>query len=250
MQSSCHVPLVFLSTNREVFFCTCCHTPVLDLHPITWQSWLSLLLETAHVGPPPFLLDLTKVPKAHFHPSPFLMKTKWNHQPTNQPKPPPTHTYLTLPLWIPIACRIKYSPPHGIQNLSMAPAHLPGCTCNSFPPCNTPAADVDRRPYPHVPPVFLLLWLCLACALVAPLHTAPPVPSPCPVCACLHRAPRPPPTQSNLIGPPSSTHSTYNATLFYFVFCCELLENTVCILRKHLLISHTAKYAGVPKRAM
>ena len=200
---------------------------------------------------PPSSMTLLRFLKPTFIQVPFWWKQNGTtNQPTNQPKPPPTHTYLTLPPWIPIACRIKYGPPHGIQTLSMAPAHLPGCTCNSFPPCNTPAADVDGWPYPHVPPVFLLLWLCLACALISLLHTAPPVPSPCPVCACLHRAPRRPPTPSNLIGPASSTHSVFNAPLFYFVFCCELLENTVWILRRHLLISHTAKYAGVPKRAM
>ena len=39
-----------------------------------------------------------------------------------------------------------------------------------------------------------------------------------------------------------------SSLLFYFVFYWELPENTVYIAGKYLLIAHTAKYVGVPKR--
>lgn len=93
---------------------------------------------------------------------------------------------------------------------------------------------------PNMRPVFLLQWPCLVrallfqvCVLRLPvftelfylrqLHQTEYVPLPLP-------------------------HSIYNSTLFCLVFYYELHENTVYILRKHLLISYAAKYVGVPKR--
>lgn len=139
-KQSPHILPIFLSPqHRSGFFCSCLHSPAPDPSPQQGRFWLSLPLATAQANLPPLPHDPTNVPKAHIHQRIFfLMETKWNNQPSN---PTSLHTH-TCPFCLGslLFYRIKYNPPHGVQDLSEAPTHFPArpLMCDIPVTCDAP----------------------------------------------------------------------------------------------------------------
>ena len=143
-QSSSHALLVFLSTNAYGFS-TCIaiqkgssplhHSISGDGSPCLWR--LPMLTY-------PLLLHNHHVPKAHFHQSLSLIKTKWNKWPKSH-----THTHTHSPPSTDLSvCRIKHM--QGTQNVhSVAALYLSSLTSNSLPTYNLCDAKMDLQLCPR-----------------------------------------------------------------------------------------------------
>ena len=165
-QSSSHALLVFLSTNTYRFS-TCIaiqkgssplpHSISGDGSPCLWR--LPMLTY-------PLLLHNHHVPKAHFHQSLSLIKTKWNKWPKSHTH---THTHIhththesSLNRSV---CRIKHNPLQGTQNVhSVAPFYLSSLTSNSLPTYNLCDAKMGLQLCPRqvlgFPPSLALPSVC------------------------------------------------------------------------------------------
>ena len=137
--------------------------------------WVSMPLETPHADISPVLHN-HHVPKAHFHQSLSLIKTKWNKGPkslthTDRHTHTHTHTHTQTHTQSPPStdlsvCRIKHNPLHGTQNVhSVAPFYLSSLTSNSLPTYNLCDAKMDLQLCPRqalgFPPSLALPRVCL-----------------------------------------------------------------------------------------